>query len=132
VLLHWQLRSPLPIPARYYRGRGLDPPRVPTPATRVPPHRPGGGFALVMPPTGEWSGQAERMRFARLIHRPGRVLGVPSARAACGGHLSLSWLPPRVVLADPLPLPVLIFRWPGWVLPSSCHPIWCKALRDRP
>jgi hypothetical protein len=36
-------------------------------------------------------------RFARLIHRPGRVLGGPSARAACGGCLSLPWLPRRGV-----------------------------------
>jgi uncharacterized membrane protein YkvA (DUF1232 family) len=29
------------------------------------------------------------MRFARLIHRPVRVLGGPAARAACDGNLSL-------------------------------------------
>jgi hypothetical protein len=53
---------------------------------------------LVMPPrgpSGEWSGQAEWMRFARLIQTPGR--GGAAARAAYGGNLSLSWLPPRVV-----------------------------------
>jgi hypothetical protein len=38
-------------------------------------------------PLGEWRGRAERLRFARLIHRPIRVLGVPSAGAACGGNL---------------------------------------------
>jgi len=27
------------------------------------------------------------MRFARLIHRRGRVLGGPKVRAACGGNL---------------------------------------------
>jgi hypothetical protein len=32
-----------------------------------------------------------------LIHRRGRVLGVPSVRAACGGSLGLAWLPPGVV-----------------------------------
>jgi hypothetical protein len=32
------------------------------------------------------------VRFARLIDRPVRVLGVPSARAASGGNLSLAWL----------------------------------------
>ena len=37
------------------------------------------------PPRGEWSGQAEWMRFARLIDRPVRVLGGPAVRAACGG-----------------------------------------------
>ena len=34
-------------------------------------------LALVMPPSGEWCGRAERMRFARLIHRRSRVLGGP-------------------------------------------------------
>jgi hypothetical protein len=38
-----------------------------------------------MTPSGEWSGQAEWMRFARLIDRPIRVLGGPSVRAAFGG-----------------------------------------------
>jgi hypothetical protein len=32
-----------------------------------------------------------------LIHRRGRDLGGPSARAASGGRLSLPWLPRRVV-----------------------------------
>jgi hypothetical protein len=41
-------------------------------------------FQLI-PPRGEWSGQGEWMRFARLIDRPGRVLGGPSVRAAFGG-----------------------------------------------
>jgi hypothetical protein len=43
------------------------------------------------------------MRFARLIQRPVRVLGGPSARAACGGHLSLPWLPTRVVAGEAAP-----------------------------
>jgi hypothetical protein len=37
------------------------------------------------------------VRFARLIHRPVRVLGGPSVRAACGVKLSLAWLPLKVV-----------------------------------
>jgi hypothetical protein len=41
-----------------------------------------------------------KVRFARLIHRPVRVLGVPSARAAFGGNLSLTWLPRKVVQHD--------------------------------
>jgi hypothetical protein len=49
------------------------------------------------PPSGEWSGRAEWMRFARLIHRPGRLLGVASARAASGGNLSLTWSSRRVM-----------------------------------
>jgi hypothetical protein len=40
--------------------------------------------------SGEWSGQAEWMRFARLIHRPVRVLGGPAVRAALGANLSLT------------------------------------------
>jgi hypothetical protein len=49
------------------------------------------------PPQGEWSGRAERCASRDLIQRRGRVLGGPSVRAACGGNLSLSWLPLRVV-----------------------------------
>jgi hypothetical protein len=37
------------------------------------------------------------VRFARLIHRRGRDLGGPAVRAACGGNLSLPWLPRREV-----------------------------------
>ena len=48
-------------------------------------------------PLGGWCGQAEWMRFARLIHRPGRVLGGPAVRAAFGGNLSRTCLPRRVV-----------------------------------
>jgi hypothetical protein len=42
------------------------------------------------------------VRFARLIHRRGRDPGVPSARAACGGKLSLPWLLLRVVRHVPI------------------------------
>jgi hypothetical protein len=38
-----------------------------------------------------------KVRFARLIHRPVRVLGGPSVRVAFGANLSLPWLPRRVV-----------------------------------
>jgi hypothetical protein len=37
------------------------------------------------------------VRFARLIDRPVRVLGGPAVRAACGGNLSLPWLPLTVM-----------------------------------
>jgi hypothetical protein len=37
------------------------------------------------------------VRFARLMHRLGRVLGGASARAACGGDLILTWWPTKVV-----------------------------------
>ena len=40
------------------------------------------------------------VRFARLIHRRGRDLGGPSARAAYGGSLSLTWLLLSVVWHD--------------------------------
>jgi hypothetical protein len=65
---------------------------------------------LVMSPRGQsaetiaagWPlGGVERalgkVRFARLIHSGVRVLGGPALRAACGGNLSLTWLPRRVV-----------------------------------
>ena len=55
---------------------------------------------LTGPPRGKWSGQARKVRFARLIQRPVRVLGGPAARAACGGNLSPSWRPLGVVFAD--------------------------------
>jgi hypothetical protein len=38
------------------------------------------------------------VRFARLIDRPVRELGGPAARAACGGNLSLSQWPLKVIL----------------------------------
>jgi hypothetical protein len=37
------------------------------------------------------------VRFARLIHRRGRVLGGPAVRAAFGGNLILPWLLRTVV-----------------------------------
>jgi len=37
------------------------------------------------------------VRFARLIHRPVRVVGGPAVRTACGDSLSLTWLPHNVV-----------------------------------
>jgi hypothetical protein len=42
------------------------------------------------PPSGGVERPGRKERFARLIHRPVRVLGVPSARAAYGGNLSLT------------------------------------------
>jgi hypothetical protein len=38
-----------------------------------------------------------KVRFARLIQRRVRALGGPSARAAFGGNLSLTWLLLKVV-----------------------------------
>jgi len=37
------------------------------------------------------------VRFARLIRRPGRVLGGPAVRAAFGDNPSLTWLPLNVL-----------------------------------
>jgi hypothetical protein len=44
---------------------------------------------LVNAPSGEVERPRRVVRFARLIHRPGRDLGRPSVGAACGGNLSL-------------------------------------------
>ena len=44
--------------------------------------------------------EAERTRFARLIDRPGRVLGGPAVHAACGASPRLAWLP-LTVADDP-------------------------------
>jgi hypothetical protein len=58
-----------------------------------------------------------KVRFARSIHRPVRVLGGPAVRAACGGTLSLTWLPRRVVPEGqrgvPLPASTMVIaaRW---------------------
>jgi hypothetical protein len=40
-------------------------------------------------PLGGVERRGRKVRFARLIHRPVRVLGEPAVRAACGGNLSL-------------------------------------------
>jgi hypothetical protein len=40
------------------------------------------------------------VRFARLIHRRGRVLGGPAVRAAYGGNLNVAWWPPTVTPKD--------------------------------
>jgi hypothetical protein len=40
------------------------------------------------------------VRFARLIDRRVRAFGRPLAGAACGGNLSLTWLPLRVTWHD--------------------------------
>jgi hypothetical protein len=49
------------------------------------------------PPSGGVERPRRAVRFARLIHQPVRVLGVPSVRAAFGGNLSLPWWLLRVV-----------------------------------
>ena len=61
------------------------------------------------PPRGEWSGQAEWMRFAQLIDRPVRVLGGPAVRATYGGSQTLPWWPLSVacVLTVPFARPTL-------------------------
>jgi hypothetical protein len=41
-------------------------------------------------PLGGVERPGRKERFARLIHRPVRVLGVPSARAAYGGNLNVA------------------------------------------
>jgi hypothetical protein len=54
-------------------------------------------FAAGQVPFGGVVRPRREVRFARLIHRRGRVLGGPAVRAACGGSLSLTWLPRTVV-----------------------------------
>jgi hypothetical protein len=44
-------------------------------------------------PLGGVERPSRKVRFARLMHRPVRVLGGPAVRAACGASLSLTWLP---------------------------------------
>jgi hypothetical protein len=78
---------------------------------------------LVSPPSrGEWSGRRRVVRFARLIHRPVRVLGGPSARAAFGGNLSLTWLPRRVVPEEHRPSTAATRRMPMRSRGSSIRP----------
>jgi hypothetical protein len=49
------------------------------------------------PPFGGVERPRRKERFARLMHRPGRVLSGP---AVCGGNLSLPWLPLPVVPSE--------------------------------
>ena len=79
------LVPPWPTPLTPYAG---PPTPDPTPATRVPLTA-RGRITAGHAPSGEWSGRAGKVRFARLIQRRGRDLGGPSARAAFGGNLSL-------------------------------------------
>jgi hypothetical protein len=63
----------------------------------VPWPRPDGRIAAArlrrrcLAPSGGVVRPRRVVRFARLIHRRGRVLGGPSARAAFGGNLSRTW-----------------------------------------
>jgi hypothetical protein len=95
-----KLRSPAPLTGGRPHPAGLGaatptaiptsiPTAFPAPPMAYPPHRLEAESLLVMPPHGEWCGQAERMRFARLIDRPVRILGGPAVRDACGGNLRL-------------------------------------------
>jgi hypothetical protein len=110
VLLRWQAPQPCRSrPGRPWPGR-LDPYVIPyvnpyvipyaqgwrTPASVVericPAQSPSWGqsaakTAADWPPYGGVERPGRKVRFARSIHRPVRVLGVPSARAACGGSL---------------------------------------------
>ena len=57
---------------------------------QVRPHDQAAWISAI-PPDRKW------MRFARLIQRPGRVLGGLAVRAAFGSNQSLTWLPRGVV-----------------------------------
>jgi hypothetical protein len=52
---------------------------------------------LVNTPRGEWSGQAERMRFARLTHQRGRAFWRTFGPRRLRRKLSLPWLPLTVL-----------------------------------
>jgi hypothetical protein len=67
VLLRWQAPQPAPLterralPARLRDGDPcVNPYGIPPAPDGVPPHHPDAGSLLVMPPSGEWSGQAAR------------------------------------------------------------------------
>ena len=51
-------------------------------------------------PLGGMERTGRKERFARLIQRPVRIPGGPSARAACGGNLNMAWLPLTVIPKD--------------------------------
>jgi len=53
-----------------------------------------------MPPSGEWSGRAGWCALRDCFIGASAPSGRPSAVAACGGKLSLTWLP-RSVVASP-------------------------------
>jgi hypothetical protein len=75
--------SPAAEKARRLRGCGPSAMPFTSIADHASAHRPGPA------PWGEWCGQAEWTRFARLIHRHVRVVGGPAVRAAHGGNLKL-------------------------------------------
>jgi hypothetical protein len=58
--------------------------------------RPDGGCTAPAPLLPPYGSGAAAPSGARLIHSGARVLGGPAVRAACGGSLSLTHLPPRV------------------------------------
>jgi hypothetical protein len=61
------------------------------------PSPPRGWISAGYTPSGGVERPGRKVRFARLIHRPGRTLGGPAVRAAFGSNLSLPWLLLRVV-----------------------------------
>ena len=75
---------------------------LPVPRARIcPGHAPSWGqsaakTAADWPPSGGVERALGKVRFAQLIHSGARVLGGPAVRAACGGSLSLTWLPLNV------------------------------------
>jgi hypothetical protein len=81
------------MPGRQGRMSGIPPAaQIPRRAAFVLDGRPGttaAGRGVVRP--------RRMVRFARLMHRRGRVLGGPAVRAASGGNLSLTRLPLTVV-----------------------------------
>jgi hypothetical protein len=92
VLLRWQAPQPCRSRPGCHRGPGgLTPTSFPRRRGGVPSYPACLHLSRSCPPEGGV------VRFARLIHRRGRVLGGPSASAAGDGSLSLPWLPRRAV-----------------------------------
>jgi hypothetical protein len=98
VLLRWQAPQPCRSRPGCHRGPGgLTPTSFPTRRGGVPSYPACLHLSRSCPPEGGVERPRRVVRFARLIHRRGRVLGGPSASAAGDGSLSLPWLPRRAV-----------------------------------
>jgi hypothetical protein len=113
VLLRWQ--APQRCPA--HRATGLTRPSSGGDRTAIPTAFPAPQMAYPLTawrldhccscPLGGVVRPGRKVRFARLIHRPGRVLAGPAVRAASGGSLSL----PRLLLAVVSRLGGGPYRW---------------------
>jgi hypothetical protein len=111
VLLRWQAPQPCRSWPDATVAGAADPTLISHEREARTSRRPEGGFPLVMPlvrpvgrkdcgrlaPHGGVVRPGRVVRFGRLIHRRGRVLGGSAVRAAFGGNLSLPWVLLRVI-----------------------------------